>query len=82
MKIIITPKAQKHYRKIPQSAQKKIKKQIATLEKDPLIGKKLEGELEGARSLRAWPYRIIYTIDTKHQTIYVVSIAHRQGVYK
>lgn len=52
------------------------------LEKDPLAGKKLERELRMYRSLKAWPYRIIYVVNEEDQCIEVDDILHRQGVYK
>ena len=82
MQLIITPKAQKHFGKLPKPEQKKIIKKLSVLADDPLTGKKLEGELQEVRSLRAWPYRILYYIAERGKTIYITAILHRQGVYK
>lgn len=82
MRIIITPEASKQYRNLPKVEQKKIKKKIIILEQDPNSGKKLSGNLSELRSLRVWPYRILYYINESQNTIYIVTIAHRQGVYK
>jgi len=82
MQIIITPEAEKQYGKLPKIEQKKIKKKLATLEENQKSGKKLSGNLSELRSLRAWPYRIIYYLNQSQKKIYVVTIAHRQGVYK
>lgn len=82
MDVIIAKGAQKQYKRLPQSEQSKIKKKLATLSEDPRAGKKLEGELKGRRVLRVWPYRIIYSINTKDQQVEVSDIVHRQGVYK
>jgi mRNA-degrading endonuclease RelE of RelBE toxin-antitoxin system len=82
MQVIITPKAQKHYERLPKSDQKKIKKKLSVLENDPHSGKKLAGELKEQRSLKAWPYRIIYFINVADRKLYVTTIQHRQGVYK
>ncbi|MBI4008779.1 type II toxin-antitoxin system RelE/ParE family toxin [Candidatus Roizmanbacteria bacterium] len=82
MQVIITPKAERQYRHLPLSEQIKIKKKLLLLEKNPQEGKKLTGNLAEARSLKAWPYRIIYWIDEKHNKIFIVTIAHRQRVYK
>lgn len=81
MQVIITPKATRQYNHLPKSEQAKIKKKLLLLETEPQIGKKLSGELAELRSLRAWPYRIIYYIDKK-QVVYITTIFHRQGVYK
>lgn len=82
MKVIITPKATKQYERLPKLAQKKIKKKIKLLENDIQIGKKLSGDLSELRSLRAWPYRILYYINEEKDAVFVTSITHRQGSYK
>ena len=82
MRVVLSIAAQKQYIKLPQSEKKKIKKKLLTLESDKLSGKKLVGELKDFRSLRAWPYRIIYYINKVENRIEVVDIEHRQGVYK
>lgn len=82
MQVIITPKALKQYNHIPKTDQAKIKKKLLVLEQDSQEGKKLSGEFAELRSLRAWPYRIIYYINNKQKKIFITTIAHRQGVYK
>ena len=82
MQVIVTPKAQKHYERLPKNEQAKIKKKLLVLETDPLSGKKLAGELKEQRSLKAWPYRIIYYMNVNEEKIYVTAIIHRQSVYK
>lgn len=82
MQVLITEEARKHYRHLPKAGQMKIRKKLIVLEGNPLAGKKLEGQIAGYRSLKAWPYRIIYSIDEKQKIITVKSILHRQGVYK
>ncbi len=82
MQVIITPKAQKHYKHLPKSEQIKVKRKLQILENDPQAGKKLAGALEEQRSLRVWPYRILYYIDILKKKVYITSILHRQGVYK
>lgn len=82
MEVIITPKALKQYNHLPKIEQIKIKKKLFLLKQNAQEGKKLSGEYTELRSLRVWPYRIVYFIDNKVKKIYVVTIAHRQGVYK
>lgn len=82
MKVALSKDAQKQYERLPKSQQAKILKKIMGLEQNPNAGKKLEGELKGFRSLRAWPYRILYEINKAERRIEVHKIAHRQGVYK
>lgn len=82
MEILVTPQAQKQIKLLPVSQQKKITKKILILESTPLAGKKLSGHLSSSRSLKAWPYRIIYFIDNAYKKIWITSVLHRQGVYK
>lgn len=81
MQVIITPKATKQYKHLPKPEQTKIKKKLSLIESEPLAGKKLSGELRELRSLRAWPYRILYYIDEEKQILYITTILHRQGAY-
>jgi mRNA-degrading endonuclease RelE of RelBE toxin-antitoxin system len=82
MQVIVTPKALKQYNNLPKTEQAKIKKKLLTLEQNSQEGKKLSGEYAELRSLKAWPYRIIYYIDNAQKKIFIVTVAHRQGVYK
>jgi mRNA-degrading endonuclease RelE of RelBE toxin-antitoxin system len=81
MQVIVTPKVLKQYNRLPKIEQTKIKKKLSVLEQNPQEGKKLSGEYSELRSLKAWPYRIIYYINNKQRKIFIVTIAHRQGVY-
>lgn len=82
IQVVITSEANKQYKHLPLQEQTKIKKKLTLLGHDPLTGKKLSGELSSYRSLRAWPYRIIYTIDESNSSVTIKSIIHRQGAYK
>ena len=74
--------AEKQYAKLPKPERKKIDRKIELLQIKPLTGKKLEGVFQEKRSLKAWPYRIIYVIDAKNKNLHVLSVLHRQGAYK
>ena len=80
MKLEYRPEAVRQLKKFPKTEVKKIIRKLESLASDPHAGKILKGELEGLRSLRAWPYRIIYAV--KETSIIIYSVAHRQGVYK
>ena len=82
MKLFLTPQAKKDYSKLPKAEQNKAVRKLDLLEKAPLIGKKLSGELGDLRCLRFWPYRIIYHIEQKKKEIWIDHIIHRQGAYK
>lgn len=81
MEVIITPQAEKDLLRLPKDKLQKIAKKIAFLESEPFLGKKLSGKLLGLRSLRLWPYRVIYLVKGRNK-IYIVSVLHRQGAYK
>lgn len=80
--IVIGKKTTKAIQKLPKITQKHIYAAIVEIGENPYAGKKLEGEYEGAWVIRAWPYRIIYTINDDTVTVTIVKIGHRQGVYK
>lgn len=82
MQVVLSNDAKKQYYRLPQSERRKIKKKLLSLEINPLTEKKLIGELAAFRSLRAWPYRIIYMLNNEDERVEVTSIEHRQGVYK
>jgi len=82
MHVVITPKALKQYKHLATPEQSKIKRKLLIFEQNPLEGKKLTGSLSEIRSLKVWPYRILYYIDEKAKKVFIVTIAHRQGVYK
>lgn len=53
------------------------------LAEDPFrVGKPLRNELEGKWSARRGEYRVIYTINARVVTIYVLTIAHRRDAYR
>ena len=82
MNLILSKDASKQYQRLPKVDQTKVYKKLTILQQHPYEGKKLAGELEKIRSLRAWPYRILYEINEKKKTIAVHKIAHIQGAYK
>lgn len=82
MDLVLSKNAKKHFSQLPPPQQRKLKKKLQSLELNPLSGKKLSGELSNDRSLKSWPYRIIYTINNKLKRVEVSEILHRQGVYK
>lgn len=80
--IYIAKKTKKGLDKISSNYQKKITDSILLLSKNPFLGKKLKGNLEGYYSLKIWPYRLIYQVDKKNKIVLILKIAHRQKAYK
>jgi mRNA interferase RelE/StbE len=46
------------------------------------LGKPLRFELEGTRSARRGPYRVIYRIDEQAHTVTILAVGHRADVYR
>lgn len=82
MKVFLTSDTQKQYDKLGKKDKNKINKKLILLAISPFSGKKLSGEFEGSYTLRAWPYRIIYSIFLVRHEVWIESILHRQGAYK
>jgi mRNA-degrading endonuclease RelE of RelBE toxin-antitoxin system len=84
MKVLLTADAEKQFQKLPKSERSKVLKKLQLLTENPQAGKKLAGAYAEQRSLRAWPYRIIYAISTtvNQEAIIVLAILHRRGAYK
>lgn len=82
MQVVLSSDAAKQFNRLPKLEQEKIKRKLILLESEPSAGKKLSGDLEGKRTLRAWPYRIIYKINSEETRVEVSAILHRQGAYK
>lgn len=80
MRVEYSKNAQKQLDKIPNREARKILKKISALKDEMVSGKTLQGNFGGFLSIRAWPYRIIYRVLGKVAVI--VSIAHRQGIYR
>ena len=81
MQLVYKNETIKHIKKINPKDLQKVKKKITNLIKNPLLGKPLHGELEWLYSLKAWPLRIIYTLNTRTQVIEIITIDYRGSVY-
>jgi len=49
---------------------------------NPFLGKDLEGDYTGIRSLRVGEWRALYEIHLEDQVILVIRIGHRSKVYR
>ncbi len=81
-KIFFKESVEKDFRSIPKKDIKKVLLRIETLAKDPRPPghEKLSGR-EKYR-IRQGIYRIIYSIQDRELTIWVVKVGHRKGVYR
>lgn len=80
--INITQKAEKEFLKLPKKIQARVDKVITSITLNPKSGKILTGKFDDCYSLRVWPYRIIYTIDSVNKVVVILRIAHRKEVYR
>jgi len=82
VKLVFRDEARKKLNRIGAKDVPKVKKKIGSLLLHPLVGKPLSGEFAGTYSLKAWPLRILYSFDSKTQTIIIETIDYRGDVYK
>ena len=82
MELVYSPTSIKHLKRIGPAEKKKAKRKIEMVVANPLMGKLLQGEHAGQRSVYAWPLRIIYSFDPSPQTIEVIDVDYRGNVYK
>lgn len=80
--ISYTESALKSIENFPAIWQKKILKAIESLKTSPFQGKKLKGCFSGMYCLRIWPYRIIYLVKKEEKLVAIITMGHRQSVYK
>lgn len=81
-RLVLTKKADKALDRLPKKYQKRVLAVFDVLRENPTAGKMLEGKYTGLRSLRVWPYRILYVVDHGIITVTVVKVGHRKDVYK
>ena len=59
-----------------------VRSRLDHLSKEPYMGRRLERELSGYRSLRARRFRIIYRINEAEQVIEIHYVGHRKDIYE
>ncbi|MBI1863959.1 type II toxin-antitoxin system mRNA interferase toxin, RelE/StbE family [Candidatus Woesebacteria bacterium] len=79
MEIRYKPQVVKQLKRLSKKEKTKIINKLEILADDPLAGKPLRGELKGLRSLRVWPFRIVYEVFDG--IIIVYSVARLAIVY-
>ena len=82
MKVNYSKTSLKQLKKLPATKQIEVLKKIEKLKNYPDVGKKLKGPLKNLRSLKVWPYRIIYQYFKNDNIIFINVIQHRRDVYK
>ena len=82
MKVNYSKTSLKQLKNLPKTTQVEVLKKIEKLKYNPDAGKKLKGPLKNFRSLKVWPYRIIYQYSDSDKVILINVIQHRQSIYK
>ena len=80
--ITLRKRVKKELENIDKKYLNKIHKKLFLLSQNPFEGKDLSGKLKSIRSIRAWPFRILYIINLQTSCIEIVLIQHRKDVYK
>ncbi|HVS70173.1 MAG TPA: type II toxin-antitoxin system RelE/ParE family toxin [Phycisphaerae bacterium] len=77
--------AQRFYERCDAATSKKLARCFGSLEKNPRMGnnvKALKGPLSGAYRYRLGDLRVVYSINDREVTVYVITIAKRSDVYE
>ena len=77
---IYTEKFEREFRKADTSIKQQAVKQINKIIDSPEIGKPLQYDLKGERTVYVKPYRIIYSFF--NNTVYFLRFEHRKEVYE
>ncbi len=81
MKLIYSEIAKNQIKKLPPQIKRGIREILESLKEDSYIGKALQRDLFGFRSLAFKRYRIIYKVLLEKKQILIYSIEHRQDIY-
>lgn len=79
-RLFLTRRFQKSFERFDKRTQERIKEAVDKIREDPLIGKRLTGDLSGDFSFRVGDYRIIYMIES--YAIFLEAFRHRKDIYK
>jgi mRNA interferase RelE/StbE len=81
--VLLTPAAEREWRKLPRDIRRRARRALLALEGEPRPHgtTKLTGGSDRWR-IRVGDYRVIYHIDDAAQEVTVLRIAHRRQVYR
>lgn len=81
MKLVYSDLSKKQIQKLPPLIKKGIREILEFLKISPYLGKPLQRELLGFRSMRYKRYRIIYRIE-ENASLLIYTVEHRKSVYE
>ncbi len=82
MKLRFSSQAKKQIQNLPPLMKSGIRLALSELETSPYLGKPLQRELFGYRSLRYKRYRILYQVNTSEKYIEVFLLGKRVSIYE
>ncbi len=83
-RVLFTKAAEKEYKFLHHTNAnifRRVRVAIHAIAEDPSIGKPLKFGLKGKLSHRVGMYRIIYSVEHRVLTVYILDIGHRREVY-
>jgi mRNA interferase RelE/StbE len=81
-KMRFTPESSRLLSKLHPENKKLIKKTLTELKQNPYVGKDLQEDLSGFKSLRLKNYRIIFNINEEKNFIQIYHIGRRRDLYE
>ena len=81
-RIKLTAQARKELKQIKKTYQDVIEAIFEDVKENPYAGKLLTRELSGKLSYKVSMFRIIYTVNKKDKTVFILTAGHRAIVYK
>lgn len=82
MQVKGTPRFERMLKRLPPDRQRILLERASELEGNPYLGKGLTGPLRGLMSLRVGDYRVIYFVDQRKNTVWLIAVGHRKSVYE
>lgn len=82
MKLVFAAMARERICQLHPTVRQAIQQSIDQLTEDPYLGKPLQDELLGFRSLACRRYRIIYEIKKSGKEVFIYTVGHREDVYE
>ena len=84
-KLVLSREAERFYQRCEKALARKLARCFETLEKNPRAGnnvKALKGRLVGSYRYRVGDCRVVYMINDREVTVFVITIARRGDVYE
>lgn len=83
--LVLSREAERFYERCDKPAANKLSRCFAALEINPRGGnnvKALKGKFAGSYRYRAGDLRVVYTVNDREVTVFVITIARRDDVYE